>query len=606
MRAFNLTPLAMLCGLLLTSRFAAAQAAKPPAEGFSTDPWLKQNVAVHAEGIPVSDLLDLLGRRTGVSLKADPYVADDKVIVFSPSRPLREVLVDLAALFNDSWEELPLADGKMRYRLIRGLKAQRYEDDLEQQVTARMKALLDAQVRALDETEVEFAKRPATDRIRQNLESPSTHGRQATRLYGQLSPEQKDSLFARGFLNISFASSTPAQQAMAREAFGEVITTLKAIDEAQRVNFPNVHIVIDTPEMLARHGLRFRLSHTNNAGLSGEVLQVILGANTYMTMGSFESKDQWLLPAHGNPYLPKEKLNTDALPAAKATYEAAQKSVRVDRLSALAEAEHVAIFSDYFRTPALLHELAPIAGGKPGEPAPNPDLFALDTLCRPSGALWWTRGKTLMMRKRDWYTQRRYEVSDRWMRTVQARLQKQKSLPTYGDLYQLLDLTPKQVSGLNAVLGSVGTEGGGEEALIDLDSEEGLHEMLRLIQTAYPNPTPLPMGVPHQIIQSRAGVDGGPPAQIVPLLTAFLNTLRLVASPENLRDFSVLLYGYTPEMLKAAQATPPQNLSINIDWKLGADNGILNSASHHWSLWLPLQIPYDRSDKTKIDLSPAS
>jgi hypothetical protein len=599
MRMLALKSMVILYGLLLIPIFASAQTTAPAVEGFNADPRLKQNVAVHAEGIPVGDLLALLSRKTGVSLKADPYVADDKVVVFSPARPLRTTLVDLATLFNDAWEQVPLADGKMRYTLVRRLKAQRYEDDLEQQVITRMKALLDAQVKALDETEQEFAKRPATDRIRQNLEDPSTHGRQATRLYGQLSPEQKDSLFADGFLNISFAASTLSQQTMAREAFGEVITTLKAIDAAQRVNFPNVHIVIDTPEMLARHGLRFRLTHTNNAGLSAEVLQVILGANTYMTMGSFESQDQWLLPAHGNPYLPKEKLNTAELPASKSVLDAAKNPIRIDRLRALAEAEHIPVFSDYYRSPALLHEMSPAAAAAPGKPAPDPNAVALDTMCRPSGFLWWSHGKTLMMRKRDWYTQRRYEVPDRWLRAMQQRLQKQQSLPTYGDLYQLLDLTPKQISGLNAVLGNVSPEG--EDALIDLDSEEGLHAMLRLIQTTCAAPLPLPMGTPSEIIQQRAGIDGGPPPQIVPLLTTFLNTLRLAATPENLRDFSVLLCGYTPEMLKAAQATPPQNLPISIDWKLGADNGILNSSSHHWSLWLPLKVPYDRSDRTRIN-----
>ncbi|MCW3100308.1 MAG: hypothetical protein JWL77_5926 [Chthonomonadaceae bacterium] len=597
MRMLALKSMVVLCGLLLIPIFASAQTAAPAVEGFNADPRLKQNVAVHAEGIPVGDLLDLLSRKTGVSLKADPYVADDKVVVFSPSRPLRATLVDLAALFNDTWEEAPLTDGKMRYTLVRRFKAQRYEDDLEQQVITRMKALLDAQVKALDETEQEFAKRPATDRIRQNLEHPSTHGRQATRLYGQLSPEQKDTLFADGFLNISFASSSPAQQAMAREAFGEVITTLKAIDAAQRVNFPEVHIVIDPPEMLMRHGLRFRLTHTNNAGLSAEVLQVILGANTYMTMGSFESADKWLLPAHGNPYLPKEKLNTAELPEPKSVLEAAKNPNWIDRLRALAEAEHIPILSDYYRSPALLHDLSAAPAARPGEPALAPEVAALDTLCRPAGFLWWRRSSTLLMRKRDWYTQRRYEVADRWVRGLQQRLQKQKSLPTYSDLCQLLDLTRRQISGLNAALSN--TEG--EGALIDLDREEGLCEMLRLIQVACPAPSPLPMGTPTEILQSGAGIDGGLSPQTVSLLTTFLNTLRLAATPENLRDFSVHLSCNTPDMLKAARAAPPPNLSIAIEWKLGVDNGILNSSAHTWYLCLPLKVPYDRSDRTKIE-----
>ncbi len=370
MRLLAHTSVSVLFSLLLTPVCAAAQSAVPAAaQGFSVDSRLQQKVAVHAEGIPVSDLLVLLGRKTGVSLKADPYVADDKVAAFSPARSLRSTLLDLAALFNDTWEEAPLADGRMRYTLVRRLKAQRYEDGLEQQVTARMKALLDAQVKALGET----------------------------------------------------------QQAMAREAFGEVVTTLKALDEAHRVNFPNVHIVIDAPEMLARHGLRFRLNHTNNSGLSAEVLQVILGANTCMTMGSFESRDQWLLPAHRNPYLPTEKLNISALPASKSVLEAAKNIRWIDRLSALASTECMPIFSDCYRSPAQLHQLSSDAVVRPGEPALSPEAAALDTLGQPSGLLWWRRGGTLLLRKRDWYTQRRYEVPDRWMRALQQRLQ---NMPT--------------------------------------------------------------------------------------------------------------------------------------------------------------------------------
>lgn len=598
MRILALASLTALCGLLLNPVSTPAQET-PRAEGFAGDPRLKQDVAVHAEGIPVSDLLKALSRKTGVSLQADPYVADDKVIAFSPARSLRATLLDLATLYNDDWEERKLPDGKMRYTLVRRSKAQRYEDDLEKQVTNRAKMMLDAQVKALGESPQDFAKRPPTDRIRQNLEAPLLHGRQATRLYSLLSPEQKDFLFANGFLNISFASSSAEQQGMAREAFNETIATLKLIDEAQRANNPDVHMVIDTPEMLPRHGLRFRLTHTNNAGLSAEVLQVILGANTFMTMGSFESRDQWLLPAHGNPYLPKEKLDTAALPDAKLSLDAVPKTAWIDRLSALAEAGHRPIFADYYRSPALLHELGSAPALKPGEPAPDPNVAALDTLCRPSGFLWWTHSGTLLMRKRDWYTQRRYETPDRWLRAMTQRLEKQKNQPTYGDLYQLLELTPKQISGLNAALSSAGTVS--EDALIDLDNQEGLHEMLRLIQVAYAAPMNMPLGVPNQIIRSQAGVDGGPAPQVVPMLTAFLNALRLEPSPENLRDFSVLLYAYTPEMLKAAQNPTPQNMPIHIDWKLGADNGILNSAAHHWGLWLPLRVPYDRSDKTRIE-----
>ncbi len=569
-----------------------------PGELAAQDRRLDRAVSVRVEGIPVGDLLALLAKKTGVELKASREVADDKVVVFSPSRPLRATLTDLAALFNDSWEPIDLANGQKRYLLVRRSKALRYEDGLEQQVVTRMKALLDAQVKALDETPEQTAKRPAKDFIRQNFESRLTHGRQATRLYGQLSQDQKDSLFAQGFLNVSFASSTPTQQIMAREAFGEVLTTLRVLDEAQRAQFPEVHIVMDSPDVLERSGLRFRLTHTNNAGLSAEVLQVILGANTYMTMGRFESKEQWLLPPHGNPYTRKEVAEKAVLPAVDLIRKASEKTTWIDRLQALAESSHCPIFADYFRSPALIHDL------QAAPPVADSPTSALDALCRPSGYLWWVGDgldQTVLLRKRDWYTQRRYEVPDAWMREMARRLARQKSVPTYGDLCQLLDLTPSQISGLNGVLESAPTAG--EEALLNLDRQEGVYEMLRLIQAVTDTSLPLPMAVPTQILNRPAQTDGPISPKMIPLLRAFLETLRLPETPDSLRDFSVLLTAYTPEMLKAAQSPPPEHVSIHLDWKIGEGNQILNATQQHWYLWLPLKIPYDRREKTQIEVA---
>ena len=101
--------LVCLSGVLLP-RTVPAQSQSPPkppaaeTDVFASDARLQQGVAVHAEGVPVGDLLTLLAQKTGVTLKADLYVADDKVIVFNPARPLRDTLRDIAALFNDEWQ----------------------------------------------------------------------------------------------------------------------------------------------------------------------------------------------------------------------------------------------------------------------------------------------------------------------------------------------------------------------------------------------------------------------------------------------------------------------------------------------------------------------
>jgi hypothetical protein len=622
--------LAGLAGLLLLPQTLLAQS--PPSaktDVFASDVRLQQAVTVRAEGVPVGDLLTQIAQKTGVALKADLYVADDKVIVFSPARPLRDTLRDMAALFNDQWESTPLPGGQTRYMLIRRLKARHYEDDLEQEVSARMMVQMDAQVKALSETPEQLAKRPTNDPIRRNLEYPSTHGRQATRLYGQLSREQRHALFANGYVNVSFAASTPSQQEMAREAFGEVVTTLKTIDEKQRAEFPNVHVVIDTSDVLEQHGMRFRLTRTNNAGLSAQVLQVILGQNTYMTMGTFDSGAQWLLPPHddpytrktvfqdfgqgsfhtGNPYLRKDVPPSAELPAPEAVSKASGAGAWIDRLSALSQAADIPVMADYYRSPALVHDLKDItkdtneantASVTAHEAVSSALLSSLDALCKPSGYLWWTAGKTLLLRKRDWYAQRRYEVSDAWMRSVAGRLRRQKGVPTYADLGRLLDLTPAQIAGLNGAL-----EGAGE-AMADLETQEGLHELLTWIQASKEAWESLPVGEPAQ---SEKRPPMPPTAQPAPpqnpLLGAFLNTIRQPATPDAVHNFSVVAYCYTPAMLKVLQTPAAQNVQINLQWKVEGGSKVPNVSSQRWILWLPLQIPADRSDRTTIDVAPA-
>ncbi len=622
------------CGLWFLP--CALRAQTTPNDVFGAEARFKQSLSVRAEGIPVRDLLARIAAKTGVALRADGDVGDDKIIAFCPARPLADTLQDVAALFNDEWQPSPLPNGQMRWLLIRRLSARHYEDALEQTVSNRQRAQLDEQVQALDETPAQFAKRPASDRIRKNLENPSTHGRQATRLYAQLSREQRDTLFARGFVNVSFAASTPAQQAIAREGFAEVVTTLKALDEKQRAEFPNVHIVIDAPEELEQHGARFRLTRTNNAGLSALVVQVILGQNTYMTMGDFESADEWLLPPHGNPYRRQVagrqsasvsaqagvtgnvgragRVNVSAqiaaadLPAVETLRKVGKEGQWIDRLKTLADAAQVPVLADYYRSPAIIHDLSP--------DVPNADtsVALLDALCKQSGYLWWaTPGKTLLLRKRDWYAQRRYEAPDSWLRDMQTRLRRQKNIPTYGDLCRLLELTPLQIAGMNAMLES---GNGNPEGLANLDTQEGLAELLTILQAGSDSFAPLPTGeltaeafappptgkpTAKEEAQSRLPT---PTPQQAALIGAFLNVARQTATPANLRGFAIQAYRLPPTLLKAAQSPPPQNVQVVLAWELEGSARPIPYFDRHRLLWLPAQIPDDRSDKTQIEVTP--
>ncbi|HLJ56106.1 MAG TPA: hypothetical protein VKT77_13790, partial [Chthonomonadaceae bacterium] len=493
--------------ILLAAPAATADAARD--DGLGSEPKFDRKVEVAAEGVPVGDLLATISKKTGLALRADPGVADDKIVLFGPPRPLRAVLGDIAAVYNDSWRHYTNVEKVEQYVLYREPKAFRYENGLVQALAARRMAKLDQQVAALDENEAQFARRPEMDWVRRNFAKPILHGRTATRLYSLLDAGQKQALFAQGYLNVSFAATGETTKKTVRQAFEEAVGGLVKENERVQQENPNVHIVIDDPQNLAQYGVRFNLHHENNAGLSALVVQIILGKASYMTMGEFDADSQWLLPAHGNPYDRRPVAAGAELPAEADTLAAARIRDWIDALHALADRTGRPILADYYRAPALVKPLPddsaapasravqgaipPIdadfittpahpaasgtgrAGGATGAARAPRASAALDMLCEPAGYLWWVAdGGALLLRKRDWYEQQRYEPSDRWMRDVAARVARQKGVPTYGDLGALLALTPAQLAGLNNLLAG----GGGTPD--DVDTIAGVPELLRV------------------------------------------------------------------------------------------------------------------------------
>ena len=580
---------ALLTGGLSMLCLRADAALQAPLDG---DPQLERKVAVVAEGIPVSDLLARLTIKTGVTLTASRDVADDKVIVFGPARPLRELMADLAALYNDSWMRVD-EEKRVRYLLTRTARAKEYEDGLGSDVTRRFTALLDAQVRALDETPEQFARRPKGDAIVKNLSSEVLHGRKATQLYALLSRAQRDALFRDHYLNISLADSTPKQQQLAREAFDEVIATLKDIDARQQQEHPELHIVIDSPESLQKYGIRFNLHNENNSGLSAMVVQVILGRSAYMTMGEFDCDAQWQLPPHGNPYTLRKVSANAVLPRLDVAGKATEGDQPwPDRLRILAASAAVPVLADYYRSPAIVKPVDNAATATADDPTTT-----LDALARPTGYLWWTRGKTLLFRKRDWFNQRRYEIPDNWLRETIKRLQAQKGIPTYGDVARLLDLTTAQIGGLNNMLNGDGSTSHDEDNLA------GLRELLLLAQISHPANMPVFGGEPTRTEAQEIafpGADRSPPERA--LLLAFLAIVRQPGSPANLAGFHAHVNCYTPEMLKAVPGALEKDVQLQIQWTIENMDPISGELDRTLMLKLPLRLPDDRSAHTFVAL----
>ena len=591
-------PWLLLLGLLMISAANCATAQPAAEDPLGSDARLDRKVNISAEGIPLSDLLTAVSKQTGMAFRADGIAADDKVIVFGPPRPLRAVLTDIAALFNDQWRHYVNVEGKEQYVIYREPKAVRYENGLADSVIAKMQAQLAEQVRALDETPEQIAKRPAKDPIRENFAKPILHGRTATKLYSLLNRQQIDTLFTQGYLNVSFVSSGTSAQETARGAFKEAVAGLLKENERVQQQNPDVHIVIDAPENLERSGIRFNLHHENNAGLSALVVQVILGKASYMTMGSFDCSDQWILPAHGNPYS-RAPVKADAdLPKEKDTTAAAKIHGWIEQLQELAARTERPVVADLFRSPPLVKPLASEeqAGEQTPTSAGKGPLAALDALCQPAGCLWWRHDKTLLFRKRDWYQQQRYEVPDRWIRSVAKRLASQKGVMTFGDLASLSELSRTQIAGLTNLLAG----GGGTPT--DADTLAGLPELLQIIAAAADPAAPIYVGsLSPQLLERIALPRGGVPPALRTPVAAFLSARRQITAPEDVARFQVCLtcYGPLPASNQDAPSPDPRDrATVVVEWNPGTEQ---TPFDQRLDLYLPTAFPNDRSSKTKVE-----
>jgi hypothetical protein len=583
--------------LLCTLQAAAQESPKDPFRG---DSRLLLNVAVRAEGLSINDLFVLLSKQTGIELSASRDTGEEKVLLFSPVRPLRELLADLAALFNDRWERKVAVRRDTRYILTRDLRARQYDARLLHATTERMMAQLDAQVRALAETPEQMARRSEHDPIRVFL-GEDAMGRVGTIFFAALSRVQREALFARRRLDIPFAMLSPEQQEPLRKAFAERIAAEEELVKQNPELFAGRPTPVRKPEDLEQGTLRFRVQPTGgfvSVGMSlgrppmlARVTVDEAGRTVYSTSGwpisLLDSRTGWLLPPHGNPYTRAPVPGDASLPAVEAARGAALEKAWPDRLRRLAEASGLAVMADYYR-------------GKPlARPPDVPDTTksadtptaALDALCQRDGCLWWMRGKTLLLRKRDWYRQRLYEVPDRWMLALIERLKIQSGIPTYADVARLLELTTDQIVGLNSLQGGSYVE--------DAEMLAGLPELLAIV-TASPKglTAPLTTGSPTADGLDRITLmysDLAPRQRA--LLPAFLEAQDPPFPEAEVMGFSARLFCSSdkPQTNGLGYLSVP----VRVEWSFGD-----LSSSWHVTLFLPASLPDDRRGRTRIEVVP--
>ncbi|HLY67612.1 MAG TPA: hypothetical protein VKU60_18890, partial [Chloroflexota bacterium] len=396
---------------------------------------------ITAEGVALNELLPMLTDKTGVVLQADQLTGDDKAVILGPARPLRDVMADIAELYNDGWAvDTDSKTGKPRYILSRDLRARQYEENLAAASDRALLAQMQELVRALDETPEQLAARPQGDPIRKSLSNES--GRNAAGIFALLSEQQMEQLIQCWQVKLPITALSEKQKdSIADMFYGTRFAPEKnggfKLDEIPR-------------DQMDKHELRFNILNSGGeyrkTGYTAVYLTAPVGFNT--EVAELGTGAKFPLPAHGNPYTGQKVPSTAILPSVESANEAAGQTGWVDRLVALADKSGAPIVADYYRSRPIM--VAPEAESTAPE---TPRIGALDSLCRPQGYLWWQHGGTLLLRKRDWYNQQMYEIPDRWLGTLSAQLRAHNGKPMYADALSLLDLSMYQLIGLMESLG---------------------------------------------------------------------------------------------------------------------------------------------------------
>ncbi len=575
-----------LCGLMLVGRASLAQQAKTVEvpEGLVGSPAFAKRVKVTCPGLAVGELIDQLSAKTGVNLQADKAIAEDKVILFCPARPLKETLNDLAALFHDSWRHLRTADSKDRYVLVRTRQSTEYEQSLSRATAARLIAKLDEQVKALSETPDQLEKRPKEDPIRKSLADPGD--RAATVVYAALSPEQRSALFDRRVLNFSAAEIGP----QLAEPVGELYK--RSAERAARFRGGAGSPPGESAQDYAQRGIQFAL---HNCG--GKLIPSIYAYGKSSMMGflfaDIDTHGIWALGPQGNPYSRGPMARSLALPSIEATQKAQSQPSWIDQLQKLAEASGVVVLADFYRSSPV----NPVSKEAP-EPPLNardlPEAAALDRLCWREGYLWWTRpGGAVLFRKRDWFEQQRYEVPDRWLAETARRMKVQKHVPKVGDLLRARELTARQILGLNGM----NTEG---FSYSEFETVGGL-ELADFLSRELAN-HPAPAG--QSPMTDRSLAPGRPflkaffidDTTALASNAAFLAFLTAQASPIPLTDIRYFQADISTEDRGDGPGDGWKDASMVVNWK------VRPLMDKRQNICLPFEVKNDRRDQVKIEV----
>jgi hypothetical protein len=170
-------------------------------EAAVVDSRLTREVTLQQKATALTDLCGKLRADTGISLRAGPSVADEKVTVFCSKQPLREVMRQLSRPFGYTWLRSGKS-GEYRYELAQDLKSQLLEEELRNRDRREALIALDREIQRfrpyLDLSPDEALEKmrsapPAEKKVLERLAGLSWG---VAQLYFRLSPEQLNTLRA--------------------------------------------------------------------------------------------------------------------------------------------------------------------------------------------------------------------------------------------------------------------------------------------------------------------------------------------------------------------------------------------------------------------------
>jgi hypothetical protein len=183
-----------------SSASASAALAAWRREAQAVDARLQRKVSLAVKGVAFSDLCAELEQKTGIAFSAARSVQDDKVTIFCRDRPVRDILRQISALFNFSWERTGADQNEWRYRLTQSLRAQLLEEELRNRDRDAALLALDRDMEAfrkhlhLTPDEARALAQDAQGEDKKRLEALAGPAWGAAQLYFGLSPDEAAAL----------------------------------------------------------------------------------------------------------------------------------------------------------------------------------------------------------------------------------------------------------------------------------------------------------------------------------------------------------------------------------------------------------------------------